>query len=74
MPDFDPYDNWLIESFWDLSSCRSVGMSVSSIPFTAMISYIDYYQIDPISANLLIEVVRSLDTVYMKHVNSKKGK
>ena len=72
MPEYDPDDYWLLSSFYDLSTCRMSGMVIGPIPYTAIVDYIRFWGIDSVSAKLLIEVVRALDTVYMKHVNSKK--
>ena len=62
----------MIEAFYELSSTRFIGAmgGVGAIPYTAILDYIYYWELDQDSAELFIEVVKSLDSVYTDHLNA----
>ena len=60
-----------IEAFYDLSSCRAIGMgAVGQIPYTAILQWVDYWGVD--QPELFISIVQSLDHIYLEHVNKDK--
>lgn len=58
-----------LEAFKELSSCRSVGMALGPIPFTAVVEYVRYYEIEDVDFHYLI---RRLDDHYLL-LQSKKN-
>lgn len=62
----------MIEAFYDLSTTRFIGAmgGIGAIPYTAIIDYIRYWELDSDTADLFIEVVKSLDSVYTSHLNA----
>ena len=73
-PTIDLHHFWLISSFYDLSTDRSMGMGIGPIPYSAIIRFITYWDLEQESADLLIEVVKAMDSLYMDHVNESKPK
>lgn len=64
-------------AFQDLSTCRSIGMSLGPIPWTAMNDYCHTYEIGGIQREQLFMYVESMDNTYREFVekkNEKKGK
>lgn len=75
-PDVDFDDLWLLESFYDLNSERQITMGgLGPIPYSSIIKYVEFWEMDQLSTHVLFEVVRALDLVYTNHSNpdSKKG-
>ena len=72
-PEIDDSEIWFVSAFYDLSSCRSIGMGVGSIPYTAIIDYIYYWDLDTEIGDLLINIVTAMDSVYIEHVNKKRS-
>ena len=52
--------------FWDLHSCRPVGLDVGPIPLTAILDYCTAYQIDGDQREDFIWLIRRLDAEYRK--------
>lgn len=54
-------------AFWHLHTCRHVdGMGgIGPIPWTAIVAYADRAGLDREAGDVLVEVVRSLDRVYL---------
>ena len=73
-PYLNPNYTWLIMSFHDLSTDRAVGMGIGPIPYSSIIRFIAFWDLDQESAELLIEVVKTMDSLYMDHVNDDKSK
>ena len=67
--DVDPAPNiehfhFFIEAFYELSSCRQIGMSFGPIPFTAIAEYARMYEVDDFDEFLYI--IRLLDNKYLE--------
>ena len=65
-PDMLPY----VEAFYDLNSCRSIGMgAVGSIPYTAILHWLEFWDVG--DADIFISIVQAIDHVYMSIVNEE---
>jgi hypothetical protein len=60
-----------IESFFELSTCRSAGMGEGPIPFTAIIQFATLYEVDDIED--FNYVIRKMDNAYLKFKDKKDG-
>lgn len=60
-----------VEAFLELSSCRSIGMGLGPIPFTAVK---DYFSIYPIGEDFdeFLYLIRRMDDTYLKDQASKQ--
>lgn len=50
-----------IAAWHDLGTCRMIGMAVGPIPWTAIVTWCDFHELDRESAMILIHVIRQLD-------------
>lgn len=63
-----------LEAFWDLDSCRGVGLGLTAIPWSAVMDYAQAYELDAEQTEDLVYFVRVLDTAYLQHQRSRQGK
>lgn len=61
-----------LEAFRELSSCRPGGMDILPIPFTAVVSYCQVYEVEEFDDFLYI--IRDLDYVYLGLVEEENKK
>lgn len=55
---------WLWEAFWDLSTCRQIGMAAGPIPWTARQFYADTEKLGEHDAYLFHEVMKHMDSCW----------
>lgn len=60
-------------AFHDLTSCRAIGMAEGPIPWTAMKTYADTYDIHGLELERFIYILTHMDIAYMKERNKKQG-
>lgn len=74
-PELLPGLDFYLSAFYTLSSCRSVGMGLGPIPWTAVMNYGTLYCSTEESFEDLQYHVRHLDEIYLNWVNeSSKAK
>lgn len=56
-----------MKSFHDLSTERSVGMSLGPIPWSKIVMYADRVGLDFDVAEAFIDIIRTMDVAFMKH-------
>jgi len=62
---------FFFDSFWVLSTCRSVGMGVGPIPVTAIMEYGRFHNCNDDLMHDLIHYVMTLDQIYIEYVSNK---
>jgi len=67
------YLQFFVDAFWELNSCRAMGMGEGPIPFTAILQYSQFYECDFQLAQDLILFIREMDDIYLKK-QAKKAK
>jgi hypothetical protein len=50
-----------LRAWADLSTCRSIGMATGPIPWTSIIEWADFHELDREAAQILAHVIRQLD-------------
>lgn len=70
-PDVSKYE-FYTESFWELSTCRDIGMGEGPIPFTAIKEYFTAFPYDNFYEFLL--VIRSMDDSYLRAREDERDK
>ena len=70
-PELDLGLEFYYMAFHELSSCRAIGMSEGLIPWTAMKTYADTYDIHGIELDRFIHIVTDMDMAYMKERQKK---
>ena len=64
---------WLWQAFHTLSTCRTFGMSVGPIPWTAIHTYCLAERMNPFETRMLTYTVQAMDREYMAHANTKQS-
>ena len=64
-PPLLPGDQFYLDAFWDLSTCRPVGMSEGPIPWTSIVEYWRMSGLDDDTMELFVGVIRAMDAEYM---------
>ncbi len=62
-------DEFYLNSFFRLSSSRSVGMGVGNIPLSEIILYCDW--IEESEPEVFVEIIQFMDSVYLDLQNKK---
>ena len=73
-PELCTGDETYFVAFWVLNSCRSVGMGIGPIPWTAIRQYVDHCGYDPDIKDLITKVVMAFDTKFIEKENEKMKK
>ena len=50
-----------MNAWHDLNTCRAIGMAVGPIPWTAIVAWCEFHELDRDAAMQLIHVIRKLD-------------
>ena len=58
------------DAFWELSTCRQIGMGLGPIPFTSLMEYAKLREVEEIDDFLY--VIRVMDNAYLKVTNGNK--
>ena len=61
------------DAFFDLSTCRPIGMGMGPIPWSVIRDYAETFRLSEEQTDDLSYYVRVLDVEYMKHQAPKKG-
>jgi hypothetical protein len=72
-PDLSPGLELYRTMFFDLSSCRSLGMGVGPIPWTAIHAYCRHHELDVEQEDMAHYLLRRMDEFFLEHVNRKKN-
>lgn len=54
-----------MKAFWDLSTCRQVGMGLGPIPWDSMVRYAQFYGLEDDVAEAFVYIIRAMDIVYL---------
>lgn len=69
-PDIDPINNFYLQAFYDLSTCRNIGQILGPIPWNIIVQYAEYSGLEIDMTDLFIRVMRSLDLAYLEWCNA----
>lgn len=74
-PSLSPFLASYYEAFWELSSCRSAGMGIGPIPWTAIDAFSKSRGInDQDELSVFMKLIRAMDGAYIAHVNETRQK
>jgi hypothetical protein len=71
-PKKGPTDDFWLRSFFDLSTCRDIGMQAGPIPWTAMRQYFDSLELDPDFFDTFRAVIRGMDSAWREWADKQK--
>ena len=63
-----------LQAFWDLSTCRSIGMSLGPIPWDAIVRYMEYHQIPDELHETFLAAMTVMDATYLQWTDNESKK
>jgi hypothetical protein len=72
-PDLLPGDEFYVDAFWELCTCRALGMSIGPIPWRDVVSYAEYVELEHDLISVFVRAIRALDNIYLVWVEKKSG-
>lgn len=73
-PEPDITDEFFLGAFWQLGTCRSIGMGPGPIPWTAIKDYALHHRLEPDVTQAFIQIITALDGRYLKWVADEMPK
>jgi hypothetical protein len=61
-----PGEEFYLSAFWDLSTCRQLGMAQGPIPWNVTVYYAERAGLDEDLAGIFMHVLRELDCEYLE--------
>lgn len=72
-PGILPRDEFYLEAFSALSSCRYLGMSsFGAIPWRDIVLYAEYHELEPDVFKAFVFTMRAMDKVYLDWIDKKQ--
>ena len=71
-PEIQPAHLWIWKAFHELTTERDLGFGVGPIPWQRIREYGDREGLDESEFETFREVIRALDTEYLKHANKPR--
>lgn len=71
-PQLLPGDHFYLKAFRDLHTCRSHGMSLGPIPWTAVLLYAEWIELDHDLVEPFVYIIRSMDVAYQDWINKEQ--
>ena len=65
-------DEFYIEAFYELSTCRAIGMSVGPIPWRDIINFAEWVELEKGLIPMFVLTIRVMDNVYLKWLDKKR--
>lgn len=73
-PEVYPGDYFYINAFYELGTCRTIGLSIGPIPWNRIVQYADRFKLDEDLINPFVDIIREMDDAYIEEINKKKPK
>lgn len=64
-PEPEVQDQFYLQAFWELHTCRSFGFDLGPIPWRDIIRYGEYQRLDDDVLRLFVYIIRELDDAYL---------
>jgi len=62
---------WLWSAFHELSTCRTLGMGIGPIPWTAKAEYARYYRLTEDEEEVFMFCMNYIDNIFVEEANSR---
>jgi hypothetical protein len=72
-PEVYPIDEFYLSAFSELSTCRQIGMGTGPIPWGEIAQFAQFSGLDDENFSTFVQVMRAMDSVYLKWVGKKQG-
>ena len=73
-PELGVIEGFYWDAFHELNTCRPVGLGLGEIPWTAIVQYAEYYDLEEYLSDLFLQVIRDMDRTYLQIMNKKLAK
>jgi hypothetical protein len=73
-PKLTPGLEFYWRAFWELSTCRAIGMSEGPVPWTAMDRYALRYELEEEDFDRFVLIMKGMDIVYIKIRDVQRAK
>ena len=73
-PELYPGDEFYIKAFGDLSTCRDIGNAIGPIPWNVIYQYAIAFDLDVDLIDPFIQIIREMDSGYLKWQSEKQKK
>lgn len=71
-PELDRGDEFYLRAFYDLNTCRSIGMSIGPIPWRDIVLYAQIFSLEEDLVEAFIQVIRQMDITYLDWSNKEE--
>lgn len=71
-PDIFPGDYFYLRAFYDLNTCRQVGMGLGPIPWNVVIQYAGISELEQELIEPFIHIIRMMDNAYLDYHEKKQ--
>lgn len=71
-PQLLPGLEFYFKAFFELSTCRSIGMDIGPVPYTAISEYANRHGMNNDVFPILLTFIRGMDNAYIKWQESKR--
>lgn len=65
-------DEFYLQAFNELSTCRQIGFGVGPIPWRDIIFFAEYARLDETMLPIFVRIIRAMDRVYLEWSDKKK--
>jgi hypothetical protein len=65
-PAIHPEEEWYVQAFYDLSTCRNTGMSLGAIPWRDIMLYAEFHEIDDQLFPIFKAVITAMDATFLR--------
>jgi hypothetical protein len=63
---------WVRDAYYKLSTCRQSGFGITPVPWTAIVSYAQYMELDEYDTDWFVDTIESLDEQVMAYIKAKQ--
>lgn len=61
-----------MKAFYDLCTCRDLGMGVGPIPWSSIVEYTKWYELTKDVSEALIDIIRAMDRAYLSYSEEER--
>ena len=73
-PAIEASDVFYMKAFYDLNTCRSIGMGLGQIPWNVTVEYADRYGLEWDLSEAFVDIIREMDEGFLEWKSSEQEK
>lgn len=67
------HDQFYLDAFWQMSTCRQSGWSIGPIPWDAVVRFAEFVGLDTEMFPVFLSVTRALDSAFLEWMKKRKS-